>query len=88
MPHAGATTTSLCGRDAVQVAVNGGHTLDLARVQKQLASVADRTARNEYLLKARIGAYEFTIFPDSRAIIKGTDDENLAKSLYARYVGG
>ena len=28
-----------------------------------------------------------TIFPDGRAIIKGTDDVGVARSLYARYVG-
>jgi adenylyltransferase/sulfurtransferase len=32
-------------------------------------------------------AYEFTIFPDGRAIIKGTSEPEKARTLYARYVG-
>lgn len=83
----GATSTSLCGRNAVQVAVAGGGSLDLARVEQQLAPLAATLKRNEHLLRAQIDGYEFTIFPDNRAIIRGTEDVDLAKSLYARYVG-
>jgi hypothetical protein len=28
-----------------------------------------------------------TLFPDGRAIIKGTTDKAIARSLYAKYVG-
>lgn len=84
----GTTSAALCGRNAVQVAVTGGPRLDLAEIARQLAPVAKQVAANEYLLRARIDGYEFTVFPDSRAIIKGTEDEELAKSLYARYLGG
>ncbi|MBI4463858.1 MAG: thiazole biosynthesis adenylyltransferase ThiF, partial [Acidobacteria bacterium] len=31
--------------------------------------------------------YEMTIFTDGRAIIKGTTDPAVARSLYARYIG-
>jgi molybdopterin/thiamine biosynthesis adenylyltransferase len=86
----GTTSATLCGRNAVQVAVTGanGARLDLAAIAQQLAPVAKTITRNDYLLRAQIDAYEFTIFPDSRAIIKGTEDEELAKGLYARYLGG
>ncbi len=84
----GTTSAALCGRNAVQVAVTGGPRLDLAAVAQQLAPVATQITRNEYLLRAQIDGYEFTVFPDSRAIIKGTEDEDLAKGLYARYIGG
>jgi adenylyltransferase/sulfurtransferase len=53
-----------------------------------MQAVSYEVKRNEFLLKARIDGYEFTVFPDNRAIIKGTEDEDLAKSLYARYIGG
>ncbi len=90
--RSGATATSLCGRNAVQVVVRGAPPLDLAQVERQLAPVAQGGAhsivRNAFLLRAQVGGYEFTIFPDNRAIIKGTDDEEVARSLYARYVGG
>jgi molybdopterin/thiamine biosynthesis adenylyltransferase len=83
----GATSSSLCGRNAVQVAVMGAARLDLARLELNLLPVATRIVRNDHLLRAQIDGYEFTIFPDNRAIIKGTEDEDLAKTLYARYIG-
>jgi adenylyltransferase/sulfurtransferase len=42
---------------------------------------------NEFVLKFWRGAYEMTLFPDGRAIIKGTTDTAIARSFYARYVG-
>jgi len=42
---------------------------------------------NEFLLRFIVDNYELTIFPDARAIIKGTDDEQVARSVYARYIG-
>jgi adenylyltransferase/sulfurtransferase len=84
----GTTSSSLCGRNAVQVSVHGSHALDLTRLAGRLQSVAARVECNEYLLKATIDGHEFTVFPDNRAIIKGIDDEELAKGLYARYIGG
>ncbi len=31
--------------------------------------------------------YEVTLFTDARAIVKGTEDESIARGLYAKYVG-
>lgn len=84
---AGTATASLCGRNAVQVAVLGQQRLDLAALAAQLANVSSEQKQNEFLIKSTIDGYEFTIFPDNRAIIKGTDDPDIAKSLYARYIG-
>jgi len=42
---------------------------------------------NDFVLKFWHESYEMTLFPDGRAIIKGTTDTALARSLYARYVG-
>jgi adenylyltransferase/sulfurtransferase len=42
---------------------------------------------NEYLVRLRAGGYELTIFRDARAIVRGTDDAAVARSVYARYVG-
>jgi len=41
---------------------------------------------NQFALRASIDSYDLTVFPDGRAIIKGTTDIGLARSLYARYV--
>ena len=42
---------------------------------------------NEYLVRFEIDGQEVTVFRDGRAIIKGTDDPAVARSIYARYVG-
>jgi hypothetical protein len=43
---------------------------------------------NEFLLRFSVPPYELTVFPDGRAIIKGTRDAAVARSLYAKYLGG
>jgi hypothetical protein len=42
---------------------------------------------NAFVLKFWRDPYEMTLFPDGRAIIKGTNDTAVARSLYARFVG-
>ena len=42
---------------------------------------------NEFVLKFWCEPYELTLFPDGRAIIKGTTDTAAARTFYARYVG-
>ncbi len=79
-------TTFLCGRNAVQVNPGRGHTLDLRALAERLRGVG-KVSLNAYLLKLTMDNYELTIFPDARAIIQGTDDAAVARSVYARYVG-
>jgi molybdopterin-synthase adenylyltransferase len=86
--EAGARTTALCGRDAVQVSVVGAPMLSLPALAERLrAAQVGAIQVNAYLLRAQIDGYEFTVFPDGRAIIKGTNDEATAATLYSRYVG-
>jgi adenylyltransferase/sulfurtransferase len=42
---------------------------------------------NRFLLKFQVDGYDFTVFPDGRAIIKGTADVDKARTLYAKYIG-
>jgi adenylyltransferase/sulfurtransferase len=42
---------------------------------------------NRFLLKFGAEGHEFTVFPDGRAIIKGTSDLDKARVLYAKYIG-
>ena len=42
---------------------------------------------NSFMLRFVTDGYEFTVFPDGRAIIKGTNDVAKARTLYAQYVG-
>lgn len=86
-PAGGPRTTMLCGRNAVHVAPPGSAAVSLPQLAERLRPVAGQVAANEFMLRAMIEGYEFTVFPDGRAIIKGTDDEDLAKTLYARYIG-
>jgi molybdopterin/thiamine biosynthesis adenylyltransferase len=76
---------TLCGRNAVQVHERE-RPLDLAELRSRLAPLGEVRA-NEFALRFEVDAYELTIFPDGRAIVKGTSDEGVARSLYARYVG-
>jgi molybdopterin-synthase adenylyltransferase len=76
---------SLCGRNAVQVR-DRQRTLDLLELQARLAPLGEVRA-NEYALRFFIPPYEMTIFPDGRAIVKGTSDPAVARSLYSRYIG-
>jgi adenylyltransferase/sulfurtransferase len=83
----GTSSTSLCGRDAVQVrGGKKGDRINLPDLAERLRPVG-QVSFNEFLLRFIVDGYELTIFPDARAIIKGTDDEQVAKSVYARYIG-
>ncbi len=77
---------SLCGRNAVQIHERR-RPLDLAALRVALAPLGEVRA-NEFALRFFTGQYEMTIFPDGRAIVKGTTDIGVARSLYARFIGG
>lgn len=79
--------TYLCGRNMVQVSPAQRMTISLERMGERLAPLGT-VQNNGYLLRFATGQYELVIFPDGRALVKGTSDEALARSLYARYVGG
>ena len=83
---AGDFAAVLCGRNAVQIAPRVAAPVDLAALAARLAA-AGEVKVNDYLLRLRAGEYELTIFRDARAIIRGTDDVQMARTLYARYVG-
>jgi len=78
---------TMCGRDSVQIHERS-RKLDLAELRKRLLSASGGEVRNnEFLLRFRVPPYEMTVFADGRAIVKGTKDPAVARSLYARYVG-
>src|SRR3954453_1287509 len=76
----GSHTTSLCGRNAVQVAHRAATTLDFERMAEQLEALGD-VSYNRFLLRFQAEGHEFTVFPDGRAIIKGTNDVDKARTL-------
>lgn len=79
-------STSLCGRDAVQIQPPNAGEINLANLADSLKNLGDIKI-NEYLLRLKIDEYEITVFKDARAIIRGTDDQTVARSVYAKYVG-
>jgi molybdopterin/thiamine biosynthesis adenylyltransferase len=78
---------SMCGRDSVQIHERR-RALDLAELSRRVSGAsASEVRNNQFLLRFRVAPYEMTVFPDGRAIIKGTQDPAVARSLYARYIG-
>jgi adenylyltransferase/sulfurtransferase len=70
---------SLCGRNSVQIHERNRPV--------QFAELEARLAPHGEVLKFLRSPYEITLFPDGRAIIKGTTDIGVARSLYARFIG-
>ena len=77
---------TMCGRDSVQIHERR-RLLDLAGLARRLERTTADLRQNEFLLRFRVAPYEMTVFPDGRAVIKGTRDPAVARSLYSRYIG-
>jgi len=76
---------TLCGRNSVQIHERH-RPVNLAQMSEQLKPLGT-VRHNDFVLKFWRQPYEMTLFPDGRAIIKGTTDKTIARSLYSRYVG-
>jgi adenylyltransferase/sulfurtransferase len=76
---------SLCGRNAVQLHENT-RPLDLQSLADRLRPLGDVRV-NEFALRMILSEYQLTLFPDGRAIVKGTTDVGKARSLYSQLVG-
>jgi molybdopterin/thiamine biosynthesis adenylyltransferase len=77
---------TMCGRDSVQIHEHN-RALDLSALQQRLSRTVTGMRQNDFLLRFRVAPYEMTVFSDGRAIVKGTTDPAVARSLYARYIG-
>jgi adenylyltransferase/sulfurtransferase len=87
----GSGTTALCGRDAVQIRPKReAEDVDLREIAGRLAPHG-QVKVNEFMLRANLvdrgQPFEITLFPDGRAIVKGTHEPNVARSLYAKFIG-
>ena len=76
---------SMCGRNSVQIHERQ-RPIDFDEITRRLTPHGT-VKHNEFVLKFWHDPYELTLFPDGRAIIKGTTDTAIARSLYAKYVG-
>jgi molybdopterin-synthase adenylyltransferase len=79
-------TVTLCGRNAVQLIPSVKGDLDLAALSKSIAAFG-AVQFNEFLLKCSSPPYELTVFKDGRAIVKGTEEAALARSVYSKMIG-
>ena len=75
----------LCGRDAVQVR-GRRRRISLGILADGLERIGE-VRRSELALRFLCPPHELTVFADGRAIVKGTRDPALARSLYSRFVG-
>jgi len=76
---------TLCGRNSVQIHERD-RPVDFPEMSSRLSSHG-QVRYNDMVLKFWRDAYEMTLFRDGRAIIKGTSDPAVARSLYAKFVG-
>lgn len=76
---------SLCGRNAVQMHVRDRR-VDLGELAQRLKSQGD-VRLNDFALRVALPKYDVTIFPDGRAIIRGTTDIPIARGIYAKLIG-
>jgi adenylyltransferase/sulfurtransferase len=76
---------TLCGRNSVQIHEQA-RPINFAELTSRLTPHG-QVRHNDFVLKFWREPYEMTLFPDGRAIIKGTTDTAIARSLYARFVG-
>jgi len=76
---------TMCGRNSVQIHEHA-RPIDLGDMSQRLKPHGN-VRYTEFVLKFWKDPFEMTLFPDGRAIIKGTTDTAVARSLYARYVG-
>jgi adenylyltransferase/sulfurtransferase len=89
--RAGSSAAVLCGRDAVQLRFRQAvGATDLGALASRLGRHGEVSV-NEFLLRARVDdgrkPYEIMLFPDGRAIIKGTQEPEVARGIYSKYVG-
>ncbi len=84
--EATSATSVLCGRNAVQITPATAGSIDFAQMEQQL-SAHGSVKHNAYLLRFNVDEFECTLFPDGRAVIKGTDEVERARAFYAKYIG-
>ncbi|MGB5510787.1 MAG: ThiF family adenylyltransferase [Woeseiaceae bacterium] len=89
--RAGSSAAALCGRNAVQLRhrqQTAGVNLDA--IAKRIKEHGD-VSTNQFMLRAAVkdqdSPYTITLFPDGRAIIQGTNEPAVARSVYARFIG-
>ncbi len=76
---------TLCGRNSVQIHEHH-RPVDFAAMSLRL-SPHGRVRHNDLLLRFELPAHTLTLFADGRAIVQGTTDTTVARTLYTRFIG-
>jgi molybdopterin/thiamine biosynthesis adenylyltransferase len=80
-------TTSLCGRNTIQISPPDPMEIDLPALAERLRTIG-KVESNKFLLRFyATDDIRLVIFPDGRVLVQGTDDIVRARSLYAKYIG-
>ena len=82
----GTRTTSLCGQNAVQISNPEAGKISFEKLTARLEPLGE-VSYNEFMLRLRVDNRDMVVFPDGRAIVKDTNDETMARGLYAKYIG-
>jgi molybdopterin/thiamine biosynthesis adenylyltransferase len=82
----GSAVTKLCGRNSVQISPPPGDRIDLAVLAEKLERVG-RVTKNPFLVRVGVDEFLITVFADGRTIVGGTEDEAVARTVLAKYVG-
>ncbi len=82
----GQVIAAMCGGKTISIDPVHAGEIDLAGVEARLRRLGPVKALGSVLAFEADGA-RFTLFADGRALIRGTDDPERARSLYAKYVG-
>lgn len=75
-----------CGRNSVQINPKRNDELDLDKLSDKMKNLGKLTNHGLFL-NFTDSTFDITLFKSGRAIIKGTTDESVAKSVYCRYIG-
>lgn len=78
--------TSLCGRNAIQITPADPKEMSLKDMAYKLEKLGEVKC-SDFIMLFKTDEVEVSLFRDGRAIIKGTSDEKIARSIYARYIG-
>lgn len=82
----GQTSHSVCGREAVQINPHMEEEINLEELAEKLEELGNVEAQ-DVLLRFEVDNYRITVFRDGRAIIEGTEEEKVARSVYSKYIG-
>jgi sulfur carrier protein ThiS adenylyltransferase len=80
------STTVLCGRDTIQVRFPTNQSVDLDRIARSLHKATSQVHQTEYLIHCTVDHHRLVIFRDGRMLVHGTNDKEVAKNFYKRFI--